>query len=211
MLVGVLAQREALLARARRLAWFTVGWNVLEGVVAVGAAWVAGSRALLGFGLDSGVESLSGSVLLWRLYAERRDPERVEAVEHRAVRLIGLTFFALAVFVGVEAVRSLVGRHQPDASPVGVALTALSLVVMPWLAARKRAVGAEMGSRAVEADSAQTMACVYLSIVVLAGLLLNALFGWWWADPVAALGVVVFLVREGWEALHAEHVDECCG
>jgi divalent metal cation (Fe/Co/Zn/Cd) transporter len=207
---GVLVERRALLHRAVYLAWFTVGWNVAEGSIAIGAASVAGSRALLGFGLDSGVESLSASVVLWRLYAERRDPERVEAVEQRALRFIGVTFFVLAAFITFESIRSLIAKAEPDASIVGVVLTALSIVVMRWLARAKRRVGVAMGSKAVEADSSQTSACVYLSIVVLAGLSLNAAFGWWWADPLAALGVVVFLVREGREALIAEHADDCC-
>ncbi|MDF2733093.1 MAG: cation transporter, partial [Desertimonas sp.] len=180
------------------------------GDIANSAALVAGSQSLLGFGLDSGVESLSGSVVLWRLYAERRDPHRAEAVERRALRLIGITFFVLAAFVAFESIRALVGQHEPDTSAVGIVVTALSIVVMQWLARAKRQVGIEMGSRAVQADSSQTSACVYLSIVVLAGLLLNAAFGWWWADPLAALAVVVFLVREGQEALAAEHADECC-
>lgn len=206
----MLAERRVLLRRALFLAWFTVGWNVIEGAVAIGAAVGAGSTALLGFGLDSGVESLSATVVLWRLYAERRDPELAEAVERRALRLIGVAFLVLSAFIAFESARSLLGRHEPDASVLGIVLTALSIVVMRWLATAKRRVGIAMGSRAVEADSAQTSACVYLSIVVLGGLVLNALFGWWWADPVAALGVVVFLVREGREALTAEHADDCC-
>jgi divalent metal cation (Fe/Co/Zn/Cd) transporter len=206
----VLTERRVLLRRALILAWFTVGWNIIEGIVAISAAVAAGSRALLGFGLDSGVESMSATVVLWRLYAERRDPHRAEAVEQRALRLIGVTFFVLAAFVAVESIRALVGRHEPDVSVVGIVLTAVSIVVMQWLAQTKRRVGIAMESKAVQADSSQTSACVYLSIVVLCGLLLNAAFGWWWADPLAALGVVVFLIREGREALTAEHSDDCC-
>jgi divalent metal cation (Fe/Co/Zn/Cd) transporter len=206
----VLTERRVLLRRAVVLAWFTLGWNVIEGVVAIAAALLAGSQALLGFGLDSGVESMSATVVLWRLYAERRDPARAEAVEQRALRLIGLTFFVLAAFVTVEAVRALVGGHEPHVSVVGIVLTSVSIVVMQWLARAKRWIGIAMGSNAVQADSSQTSACVYLSVVVLGGLLLNAAFGWWWADPLAALGVVAFLVREGREALAAEHADDCC-
>jgi divalent metal cation (Fe/Co/Zn/Cd) transporter len=209
-LATVLTERRVLLRRAMYLAWFTVSWNVVEGVVATAAALAAGSRALLGFGLDSGVESISATVVLWRLYAEQRDPERAGAVERRALRLIGVAFFALGVFIAFESIRSLVGGHEPDASLVGIVLTAGSIVVMQWLASAKRRVGIAMGSRAVEADSAQTSACVYLSIVVLGGLVLNGAFGWWWADPLAALGIVVFLIREGREALTAEHADDCC-
>jgi cation diffusion facilitator family transporter len=192
--------RAFLLRRALWLSAFTVAWNVLEAAVAIGAALVSGSRALLGFGLDSIVESLSAVVLIWRLRAERQNPERAEQVEHRALRLIGVTFLVLATFVGIEAVRALFTRSEPEAPAAGIAITALSLVVMPLLAMAKGRVGTEMASRAVLADAAETMACVYLSITVLAGLLLNAAVGWWWADPVAALGVVVFLVREGLEA-----------
>lgn len=196
--------------RAVRLAWFTLSWNIVEGVVAISAAMVAGSQALLGFGLDSGIESISATVVLWRLYAERRDPHRAEAVEQRALRLIGGSFVVLAAFVAVDSIRALVGRLEPEVSVPGIGITALSIVVMQWLARSKRRVGIELGSRAVQADSAQTSACVYLSIVVLCGLLLNAVFGWWWADPLAALAIVVFLVREGREALTAEHADDCC-
>ena len=160
--------------------------------------------------MDSGVESLSASVVLWRLYAERREPERAEAVELRALRLIGITFFVLAAFVAVESIRALVDRQEPDVSVVGIVLTSVSVIVMQWLARAKRRVGIAMDSKAVQADSSQTSACVYLSVVVLCGLLLNAVFGWWWADPFAALGVVVFLAREGHQALMAEHADDCC-
>ena len=209
-MIAVLSERSGLLRRAVLLAWFTAAWNVVEGIVAIGAAAVAGSQALLGFGLDSGVESLSASVLLWRLYAERSDPERAEAVEHKALRIIGVTFLILGAFIAVDSLRSLITAEKPAVSTVGIALTAVSVVVMRWLARAKRRVGVALGSRAVEADSSQTSACVYLSIIVLVGLALNGLFGWWWADPLAALGVVVFLAREGREALTAEHIDDCC-
>jgi divalent metal cation (Fe/Co/Zn/Cd) transporter len=202
--------RAGLVQRAVRLAVFTVVWNVLEGVVAIAAASVAGSQALLGFGLDSGIESLSASILLWRLFAERRDPERVAYIEQRAVKLIGVSFLVLAAFVVGDALRSLATGSEPSASPVGVALTGVSLIVMPLLARRKRQVGREMGSRSVETDSKQTSACAYLSAVVLIGLILNVVFGWWWADPIAALGVAVFLLREGKDALTADRVDDCC-
>jgi divalent metal cation (Fe/Co/Zn/Cd) transporter len=206
----ITGHRAALLRRAWWLAVFTVAWNLAEGAVAVTAAALAGSRALIGFGADSFVESASAAVLIWRLRAEQRSPERAEHVEQRALRIIGVAFLALAALVGIESVRSLVAGEQPDVSRIGIVLTAVSLIVMPVLARAKRRVGLELGSRSVEADSQQTMACVYLSAVVLAGLVANAAFGWWWADPVAALGVVAFLVREGREALEADHVDDCC-
>ena len=208
--MAAVTTRADLLQRALRLASFTVAWNVVEGVVALTAAGAAGSRALVGFGLDSAVESLSAGVLVWRLRVEQRAPERAGQVERRAVRLIGVTFLVLAAYVGVAAVRSLADGTEPEVSPVGIGLTALSLAVMPLLARAKRSVAAELGSRAVGADSAQTRACAWLSAVVLGGLVLNAALGWWWADPVAALVVVALLAQEGREALAAEHVDDCC-
>lgn len=203
-------ERAELLVRAQRLAIFTVGWNVTEGLIAVTAAVIAGSGALLGFGLDSAIESISGTVILWRLGAERRAPERAERVERRATRAIGASFLVLAAFVAYEAVSALTTGDEPDASVVGIALTALSLVIMPILARRKLAIAIALGSKAAEADSAQTFACVWLSAVVLVGLALNATLGWWWADPVAALGVVVLLLNEGREALTADGLDDCC-
>jgi divalent metal cation (Fe/Co/Zn/Cd) transporter len=199
-----------LLQRAQHLAVFTVAWNITEGVVAIAAAWIASSRALGGFGLDSGVESVSAAVLLWRLGAERGNPERAEQVERTAVRAIGVSFVLLAGFVAYEAVRSLVWQQRPDPSPVGIAVTTASLIVMPLLARRKRRVALALGSGAVEADSGQSRACAWLSAVVLIGLILNAAFGWWWADPAAALAVVVLLLREGREAFTSQHVDDCC-
>lgn len=210
MTTGSGTQRRDLLVLARRLAGFTVGWNLVEGAVAITAAVIAGSQALFGFGVDSAVESLSATVLLWRLGAERRDPERAERAEHVALRAIGVTFLLLGAYVAYESIRSLVLHQEPDASPVGVAITALSLVVMPLLARRKRRVAIALGSRAAEADSAQTWACVWLSAIVLTGLVLNAVLGWWWADPVAALVVVMLLLKEGREALSADEVEDCC-
>jgi len=202
--------RTRALARAQRLAAFTIAWNLAEGAIAIAAAIAAGSRALIGFGLDSAVESISATVLLWRLGAERRDPDRADAVERVATRAIGVSFVLLAAFVSYDAIRSLASGDEPDTAPAGIAVTALSLVVMPVLARRKRRVATALGSRAARADSAQTSACAWLSAVVLAGLAANAALGWWWADPVAALGVVVLLLNEAREALSAEHLDDCC-
>ena len=204
-------RREILVRRALCLAVFTVVWNLAEGAVALTAATMADSKALIGFGVDSFVESASAAVLIWRLRVEQVDQARAEHAEQRALTLIGYAFLGLAVLVGVESVRSLVTGVHPDTSKIGIALTAVSLIVMPVLARAKRRIGVELGTRSITADSQQTMACVYLSAIVLVGLSLNALFGWWWADPVAALGVVAFLIHEGREALEADHVDECCG
>ena len=203
-LVCLLIERSPLLSRALQLAYFTVVWNVGEGIVAIWAAVGSGSDALLGFGLDSGVESLSGLVLVWRINVERRTVERTEDAEAKALKLIGVTFFLLAAFVAFEAITSLRNGERPEVSLVGIVITSLSIVVMPQLARRKEKVGTALGSRAVLADSAETWACVYLSVVVLAGLALHAVFGWWWADPVAALGVVVFLLKEGWGTFSGE-------
>ncbi len=199
--------RDHLLVRGLRLEYVTVGWNVVEGLVAVGAGLAAGSIALIGFGFDSFVETISGSILIWRLSAEVRgklDEEAIEQVEQRAERLVGVAFLLLGVFVAFEAVRSLVSGDEAQASPIGIVLTAVSIGVMLWLAGAKRKTGEALGSRALIADAQQTYACWYLSVVTLAGLALNAVFDLWWADPVAALFIVFFLVREGIEALRGE-------
>lgn len=206
----IAATRDELLTRAQRLGIFTVTWNALEGIIAIAAATAAGSSALTGFGLDSAIESISATVLLWRLGAERRDPVRAERVERTATRAIGASFVLLAAFVAYGAIHSLATRDEPDATTVGIVLTALSLLVMPILARRKMRVAVALGSRAARADSAQTRACAWLSAVVLRGLVLNASLGWWWADPVAALGVVILLLHESREALTAERIDDCC-
>lgn len=198
--------REKALIRAARLEYLTVGWNVLEGLIAVFAARAAGSVALLGFGIDSFVESASGCVLLWRLAAERsaRDAEGVEDLDRRARKLVGLSLFLLAAFVVLDSAWTLWRREKPDPSLVGIALTAVSIGVMWWLARSKRRVARILNSRALEADSFQTTACFWLSIIVLCGVGLNAAFGWWWADPVAALAMTWFIVREGREAWEGE-------
>ena len=195
------------LKRGLQLEYLTVGWNVVEGIIAVAAGIAAGSIALIGFGVDSFVETISGAVIIWRLMAETRgqhDDEAMERIEQRAERIVGIAFLLLAAYVGFEAVRALVNQEAPDASPVGIALTAVSIVVMLWLARAKRQTGEALGSRAMLADAQQTYACWYLSVVALAGLALNAAFGFWWADPLAALGITVLLVREGLEALRGE-------
>jgi divalent metal cation (Fe/Co/Zn/Cd) transporter len=166
--------------------------------------------ALFGFGADSAIESISAAVLTWRLTAEQRNPDRAEQVEHTALRVIGVSFLLLAGYVAVDAIRALALRDEPATSLVGIALTLLSLIVMPVLAVRKRRVADALASRAAVADSQQTWACTWLSAVVVTGLILNAVLGWWWADPVAALAVVVLLIREGREALTGEHLDDCC-
>lgn len=202
--------RAELLARGLLLEYVTVGWNIIEGVIAIAAGAVSGSVALIGFGVDSFVESLSGGVLIWRLRAEHggADPERIEVIERRAEQLVGVLFLVLAAYVSFEALRGLLTGAQPDASAVGIVLTAVSIVVMLWLARAKRRVGVALGSRALIADAMQTLACWYLSTVALVGLVLNAALGWWWADSVAALAIAVLLLREGLEAIRGEDHDE---
>jgi len=195
----------------RRGVWLeyaTVGWNLAEAAVSVAAGVAAGSVALVGFGADSLVEVSSGAVLLWRLRAEARDAGRRERVERRALRLVGVCFLALAAYVAFEAIASLARHEAPEASAVGICVAALSLVVMPLLARAKRRVAARLGSRALASDSRQTDLCAYLSAILLGGLALNALLGWWWADPAAALLMTPLIVREGFEALRGE---TCCG
>jgi divalent metal cation (Fe/Co/Zn/Cd) transporter len=191
--------------RGRFLEYLTIGWNVLEAILAVGAGLLAGSIALVGFGIDSVIESLSGSVLLWRL----KDDERGEARERLALKLVGISFLILAAYVGFDAVKSLIMREPPEASYIGIAIAALSLIVMPLLARAKRRVAASLNSHAMKADSRQTDLCAYLSAILLGGLLLIALFGWWWADPVAALVMLPIIAREGVEALCGETCDDC--
>ena len=184
--------------RGRNLEYLTIGWNSLEAVAAIGAGLLAGSIALVGFGFDSVIESLSGAVLLWRLTGS-------EVREKLALRLVGGSFLVLAAYVGFDAVKSLILREPPEASYIGIAIAALSLVVMPVLARAKRKVAASLNSRAMLADSRQTDICAYLSAILLGGLVLNALFGFWWADPVAALVMVPIIVKEGIEGLRGEH------
>jgi divalent metal cation (Fe/Co/Zn/Cd) transporter len=196
-------------AKALRLEYLTVGWNVAEGAIALMAAALAGSIALLGFGMDSFVETASGGVLIWRLLAERRhaDLDRAEKVEHIAQKLVAASLVLLAVYILYDAGTALRAGLRPQASPLGIALTALSLVVMGFLARAKRHAGRAMNSRALVADAAQTQACFYLSAIVLLGLAANASLGWWWADPVAALAITPFL---GYEAREAWLGHDCC-
>jgi divalent metal cation (Fe/Co/Zn/Cd) transporter len=193
------------LGAARRLEVMTLGWNLMEAGVSMGAGFVAGSTALVGFGIDSLVESASGATLLWRL-SDRHG----EAREARALRLVGLSFLLLAAYVAWEAAGSLLRREPPDASPAGIAIAVASLLVMPWLARRKRQAAARLHSGALAADARQTSLCAYLSAILLAGLALNAMLGWWWADPLCALLMVPIIAREGARALRGERCGDCC-
>ena len=198
--------RSSLLRRGLHLEFFTVGWNVIEGLIGVAAALASGSVALLGFGIDSFIESASGAVLIWRLGAERRtrDAASVERIERRAQRLVAVSLLVLAVYIALDAILRLSSGERPRVSRVGIAVTSLSIGVMWWLARAKRRTAAALGSRAMEADAFQSTACWWLSLIVLGGVSLNAVCGWWWADPLAALGMTYFLAREGREAWRGE-------
>jgi divalent metal cation (Fe/Co/Zn/Cd) transporter len=196
------ADRLRLGRRAQLLAAASVAYNVIEAVIAISAGVVAGSIALVGFGLDSVVEVSSGLIILWQF--RHRMPE---TRERQALRMMAVAFFALAAYVSVEAVRALVGGHDPEHSTVGIALAAVSLAVMPVLSWAQRRTGKALGSNAVVADSTQTLLCTYLSAVLLGGLLLNAGLGWSWADPLAGLVIAAVAVKEGREAWRGEG---CC-
>lgn len=197
--------------RGLRLEYLTIGWNIVEGVVSVAAAIAAGSVALLGFGIDSFVETTSGVILVWRLRAERHtsNPEALERIDQRAHKLVGLSLFVLAAYVAFDAIKALATHEHPHPTTTGIVITSLSLAVMWWLARAKRRTARGLGSRALEADSFQTTACFWLSLITLVGIALNTTLGWWWADPVSALGMTWFLVAEGREAWRGE--DCGCG
>jgi divalent metal cation (Fe/Co/Zn/Cd) transporter len=197
-------KRERLVARARLLAWLGIGWHGIEAAVAIGAGIAAGSVALVGFGADSVVESIAGFVLIWRFGAGR---QASEAAERRAYRLIGLSFWVIAAYVAVEALRQLIGGAHPETSWIGIGLAAITLATMPPLAHAKAKVAVGLGSAATKAEGRQNMLCAYLSAGLLVGLGANALLDWWWADPTAALLIAAVAVREGREAWRGE---ACC-
>ena len=180
--------------RGFRLEYASMAWMVAEAAVAVTAGLIASSIALVGFGLDSVIEFFSAAIVVWQLRGEGEDRET------RAVRLIGVTFFALAVYLSVEGIRDLAGRARPEQSIAGLAVTAAALIVMPLLAVAKRRTGSALGNRTLIADSAETAFCALISAATLLGLGLNAWLGWWWADPVAALAIAALAVNEGMEA-----------
>jgi divalent metal cation (Fe/Co/Zn/Cd) transporter len=197
-------RRTVLNRRSLLLAYATAGYNLLEGVVAVAAGAAASSAALLGFGLDSFIEVSSALVVIWQFRSKLP-----EAREKLALKLIAVSFFALAVWISIDAVRHLVGGERAAPSPVGIGLAAVSVVVMPLLVWAKRRTGRELGSATVVADSVQTLLCTYLSAVLLVGLLLNWWLGWSWADPIAALAIAGVAVKEGVEAWRGEQCDDC--
>ncbi|MFL5619652.1 MAG: cation transporter [Gemmatimonadaceae bacterium] len=199
-------ERTALVERGLALNYLTIGYNVLEAVVALAAGIVSGSVALVGFGLDSVIEVTASGVAQWRLRADL-DAVRRERVERATLRIIGWSFLALAAYVVADSANALLRREPPERSVVGLVLLALSAIVMPILARAKRRVARAMTSRALEADAMQTSLCAYLSVIALAGVALNTAFGWWWADPVAALAMVPIIAREGVEGVRAKYCD----
>lgn len=199
------ARRDALARRIRLLVTATIGYNVVEAVVAITAGTIASSTALIGFGLDSVIEVSSAAAVAWQFSA--RDPAVREAREKRTLRIIAFSFFALALYVTVDSVRALTGTGEAGHSVPGIVLAGLSLAIMPFLSAAQRKAGREIGSASAVADSKQTLLCTYLSAVLLVGLLVNLLLGWTWADPVAALVISAIAVKEGRDAWQGKG---CC-
>jgi len=198
--------RQAIVQRGRRLEYFTIAWNSLEGIVAVVAGVIAGSISLVGFGVDSFIEVISGAALLWRMSVDAEEHHR-ERIEQMTLRIVGACFLALAAYVGYEAVSNLMEKKAPEHSLPGIILACVSLVVMPLLSRAKRRVAAHLKSAAMNADAKQTEFCTYLSAVLLGGLLLNAVADLWWADPISALIMVPIIAKEGVDGLRG---DTCC-
>jgi divalent metal cation (Fe/Co/Zn/Cd) transporter len=199
--------RARLVRRAKLLAWGGIGWHFVEFSVAIGAGVAASSIALVGFGIDSLIESVAGFVILWRFGARR---SHSDTAERRAQQLIAVSFFVLAAYVAVEAVRTLLGGDQAEPSWVGIGLALFTAATMPLLARAKRRLGEQLGSSATVKEGAQNMVCAYLSVALLAGLLANAVAGWWWADPAAALVIAVVALKEGRESWRGEGCCDAC-
>jgi divalent metal cation (Fe/Co/Zn/Cd) transporter len=208
MVETAIMERTVVVRRGRRLEYFTVAWNGLEGLVAVIAGALAGSISLVGFGIDSFIEVTSGAALLWRMSVDA-DVQRRGRNERRALRTVGACFLALAAYITYESTMDLWFKKAPEQSIAGIVLACVSLVVMPLLSRAKRKVGRALNSAAMHADAKQTEFCVYLSAVLLAGLLLNALFGLWWADAIAGLVMVPIIAKEGIDGLQGKACDEC--
>jgi divalent metal cation (Fe/Co/Zn/Cd) transporter len=197
-------ERTRLVRRAKLLAWSAIGWHAVEAAIAIAAGLAASSIALVGFGFDSLIESFAGFALLWRFASRRADSD---SAERTAQKLIAVSFFVLAAYIAVEAARTLIGAREPDASWVGIGLAAVTAPTMPLLARAKGRVGRRLGSSATVSEGAQNLVCGYLSVALLLGLSANALLGWWWADPAAALVIAGVAVREGWASWRG---DACC-
>lgn len=198
--------KPALIRKALILEWFLIAYNVLEAIASVIFGYLAGSIALVGFGLDSVIEVSAAGILIWRLSHHGTLDEENEK-ERKALYFVGITFFLLAAYILYESGSKLIHHEMPEKTMAGIIIAALSLLIMPVLGLKKRRLAIKMVSRALEADAVETLICAYLSFTLLLGLTLNALFGWWWADPIAALAMVYFIVKEGWEAVHGAR---CC-
>jgi cation diffusion facilitator family transporter len=201
MNIEFITRREQLHRRAVRLEWFTISWNIIEAAVAIGAGIVAGSTALIAFGADSLIEVISAVALLWRLLkaGPSASAEEHGDAERRALYFVSVTFLLLAIYVIFESSNSLLKHEPPDSSTVGFILSVCSLIVMPLLAYFKGRTGREIGSKALEADAIETWVCAYLSLTLLLGVGLNLAFGWWWADPLGALAMLLVILWQGWE------------
>ena len=200
------SDRQTIANRGTWLSYFTIAWNSLEGLIAVVAGTVAGSISLVGFGIDSFIEVISGATLLWRMTVDG-DVQSRERNERLSLRIVGICFFFLAVYVAYESCSDFIGRKAPGRSIAGIILACISLVVMPILSRAKKKVGYELRSAAMNADARQADFCVYLSAILLSGLLLNATLGWWWADPAAALIMVPIIAKEGLDGVRGK---ACC-
>jgi divalent metal cation (Fe/Co/Zn/Cd) transporter len=210
MTEAVAINRPALVRRGLWLNYITIGYNTIEAIVSVAAGLVAGSVALIGFGVDSAIEVTASIAAQWRLRSDL-DPDRRERVERVTHRVIGGSFLALAAYITVESVTTMWERDAPDPSVVGLVVLVMSVIVMPVLAGAKRRIARALASRALEADAMQTSVCAYLSVIALAGVAVNTFLGWWWADPVAALAMVPLIVREGLEGVRGEPPCGDCG
>ncbi len=208
-MVEAALNRRAVAERGKRLEYFTIAWNSLEGLVALIAGVLAGSISLVGFGIDSFIEVTSGATLLWRMTVDAEEQTR-ERNERLSLRIVGTCFLALSAYVGYESLADLISTRAPEHSIPGIILACVSLVVMPILSRAKKRVGKELSSAAMTADAKQTDFCVYLSAILLAGLLLNATLGWWWADPAAALIMVPIIAKEGVDAVQGTACCDSC-
>jgi divalent metal cation (Fe/Co/Zn/Cd) transporter len=208
-MVEVALNRQAVAERGKRLEYFTIAWNSLEGLVALIAGALAGSISLVGFGIDSFIEVTSGATLLWRMTVDVEEQTR-ERNEKFSLRIVGTCFLALSAYIAYESVADLISTKAPEHSIPGIILACVSLVVMPILSRAKKRVGKELSSAAMNADAKQTDFCMYLSAILLAGLLLNAALGWWWADPAAALIMVPIVAKEGLDAVKGKACCDSC-
>jgi divalent metal cation (Fe/Co/Zn/Cd) transporter len=203
---AALSQRELSAWQGKRLEYFTIGWNTLEGLAAIFAGALAGSISLVGFGIDSFIEVISGATLLWRMSVDDNEAQR-ERNERTSLRIVGVCFVILSIYIAYESIADLLARRAPEHSIPGIVLAVVSLLVMPLLSRAKRRVGTSLASAAMYADARQTEFCTYLSAILLGGLVLNAAFGLWFADPIAALLMAPIVLREGVQDLYAKACD----